>query len=328
LREIEEKLQSYFEDRTLDHSDGSFYRIFKPLLLEKGIFPSAAALKKDPSHYFQFQASLQSIAALPFGLNLALAFMVEVNVAGGILLHGNTEKAEKLLNEITSSHFILATGVSEPGWEGSLKKIKSILTEDRKLTGTKSFITNGGSADAILWIVPYQGTYCAFLVDLKTNQNHLTQERIFVPFLKAVSHLKLTSANYPLDNQDLVLSDYQKIGIELRLKEMFSLVTLLLGCIEGKGLLHRNTELKREWEALRNWRDSVCQKLVFPHFQEVLEEIFPFPVEPLLAQLTKHYELFQKEDLIQVDPDFAIFLWEDKLTKYLQLKKKSNTKDQ
>lgn len=327
MKEIQDSLVSYFQDQDSIHEDGSLYYFLKPKLCANHIFPNALELETDPNRFLKFQKDLQEIASFPKGMNLSLALMVEVNVALGILLHSQTQKAQELKERVTRGNYVLATGVSEPGWEGSLKKLKSNLGKDFKLNGTKSFITNGGSARGILWVVPRNHKYEVYLIDLELSANYLKKESILTPFLHFVSHSKISAIDLPLLKQDLVCEDYSKLGIELRLKELFSLVSLLLGYVEGLQAFTKYPSLKEQWTALGKWRDVTAQDLVAKNYLEVLEEAFPFPISSLLIELAAYYQLNDFTLLSKKDPDLAIFLWEDQFTKFLLHRKSKKLKD-
>jgi hypothetical protein len=302
-------------------TSGDFYRTVKPILCESGIFPNWEVSNLEPGSYLRFQKNLQYLSSLPLGMNLAMSMMVDVNVACGILSYSESSLARDLLIKISSGDCILATGVSEPGWEGSLKKIKSTLDDNFKLTGVKSFITNGISADAILWVVPHQNQFHVYIVKLDEHTDCLTKESISTPFLQKVSHLKLTLSQYPLSPDAFILSDYAKIGMELRLKELFSLVSLLLGFVSSLDLFGKTTELLEAWKALEVWRDHIASRLTHINCYAELIDAFPFPSDSLLVQVAKVYGLSEPKDLPSIHPDFAIFIWEDSLVKYLLTKK-------
>ncbi|TGL63992.1 acyl-CoA dehydrogenase [Leptospira ognonensis] len=328
MKEIQDSLLSYFQDQDSTFEDGSLYHFLKPKLCANHIFPQADELAENPSRYLKFQIDLQEIASYPRGMNLALALMVEVNVAVGILLHSDTEKALELKEKVIRGNYILATGVSEPGWEGTLKKLKSNLGKDFKLNGTKSFITNGGSANGVLWVVPRNHKYEVYFIDLELSANHLKRESIITPFLHFVSHNKISAVDLPLKKQDLVCEDYSKLGIELRLKELFSLVSLLLGYVEGLRAFIKHPPLEEKWTALRKWRDTTAKDLVAKNYLQVLEEAFPFPIDSLLSELAVYFQLNDVTSLPTRDPDLAIFLWEDLFTKFLIHRKSRKIKDQ
>jgi len=321
LKEIEDSLQNYFKGQHAETYDGGLYRALKPKLVANHIFPKPKNLVLDGIEYLKFQHRLQEIARLPKGLNLALCLMVEVNVALGILLHSETETAIKLRERITLGNFILGTAVSETGWEGSLNKLSSVLTPDLKLTGTKSFITNGGSADAVLWVAPMNGKFFVYYVDLKKHSFCLKYEHIHTSFLKYVSHIKLTAERCPLEQTDLVYDNYKKLGIELRLKELFSLVSLLLGYVETIPKFSADESLFSEWNLLKVWRDQTCQGLTPDTYMSNLEGAFPFPIDGLLGALANYYKIEDPRDLGKRNPDLSIFLWEDHFTQYLLLRK-------
>ncbi|MDZ4727186.1 MAG: acyl-CoA dehydrogenase family protein [Leptospira sp.] len=317
MKELESLLTSkvFSKVETLNQKD--FYRFFKPILISSGIFPKGLEDFAINGGYLRFVKNLQSIATLPHGLDLALAMMVEVNVASGILQYGTTKLAAELQKSMFGGQMILATGVSEPEWEGRLAKLKSSLTLG-KLSGTKSFITNGQCADGILWVLPEKESFSVYLVRRDKYRDLLIDEPISTDYLKLVSHLKLTANEYPLEKEDLVLEDYKTLGIELRLKELFGLTSLLLGFVNGLGLINKDESIKIEFEKLVLWRDKIGEQIHLNNFQEMLSENFPFPNDKLLQSVSQFYHCDSPKELININPDFTIFIWEDKLTKYLK----------
>ncbi len=278
-------------------------------------------LDAKKNSYLEFQHRLQELVSFKDGLSLALSSMVEVNVAGGILSKSETNKGKELLQKITNSDFVVATGVSEPKWEGQLKNLTSSFDETYKLTGVKSFVTNGNSANTILWVVPYQNKYSVFAVDVHSQEDKIVKEKITTPFASLASHLKIELTNYSLSSSDLVLEDYGKLGIELRLKELFSLVSLLLGFVNLSFSYGFPSEIKQEWESLSLWRDKAAVELTNENLSELLESFFPFPISPLLESLKHFHGLNFVSELVSIHPDYSLFIWEDGFTKYLTKRK-------
>ncbi len=316
---IYESLVRYFANGV----DGDMYKELKPVLIKEGIFPIHKDLI-DKGAIVNFQKNLQMISAMPNGIHLALAMMVEVNVSGGILLAGNESKTKYLLDRFGRDSSILATGVSEPGWEGSLRKLKSSIDSDFFLNGTKSFITNGASANSVFWVVPVGDTFPVYCIDKEQHNVSLSMEVIHTTFVKNVNHLKMTAVDLPLSQSDMVLNDYSNLGIELRLKEMFGLISILLGFTQSLPFFKTDTLFLRVWEELKQFRDNVSQNLAHNNHLQVLEEAFPFPTNALLQRLCEIYEITEMKDLTKVNPDFGIFLWDDHLTRYLTQKKMRN----
>ncbi len=318
---IRKLLETYFESREGVSRNKGLYSFVKPFLCESGIFPRTSELLDEPGRYLKFQEDLQALATLPKGMNLALSLMIEVNVAGGVLIASDLKKSLELRELFSTGEFILACGVSEPGWEGSLKNIKSVLDQNLKLNGTKSFVSNGGEANGLLWIVSHENKFPVYFIDLLTKQQNLISESVSTPFLASVTHSKFTAFDLPLGPSELVCTDYQHLGIELRLKELFSLVSLLLGYTATLVEDSESHLLRSEWENLQKWRDTVARKIQSNDFLKVLLDAFPFPIDTLLNQLKDFYQLTSKRDLNKINPDYAIFLWEDTFTKYLINKK-------
>jgi len=301
----------------------SFYKDRKSLLVESGIYQILND-SEIPGSYLKFQNILQELVLLEEGINIALSVMVEINVAGGILLHSKEPKGKELLDKITSSEYIVATGVSEPKWEGQLKNIKSYLSDSHHLTGTKSFITNGMSADSILWVLPEKGDFSVYSVDITKHVHTIQSEEVKTPFASLANHLKISLENYPLTKDDLVFSDYKSIGLELRLKELFGLVSLLLGFVLKYFSSVLPPEVQTEWTRLLIWRDETAKELVLADYYTKLADLFPFPISDLLESLAKHYELESVSLLPKIHPDFALFIWEDSVTRFLSKRKKNN----
>ncbi|TGN08413.1 acyl-CoA/acyl-ACP dehydrogenase [Leptospira ilyithenensis] len=308
------------KDREILHS---FYKDRKNLLLESGIY-QVLENSDTPGFYLKFQNFLQELVLLKDGIDLALSAMVEINVAGGVLLHSGTDRGKELLGKIRSSDYIVATGVSEPKWEGQLKNLKSDLSDSYHLTGTKSFITNGVSADCLLWVLPEKESFSVYSVDITKHKETTQTEEIKTAFASLVNHLKISLENYPLTKEDLIISDYKSIGLELRLKELFGLVSLLLGFVLKmfpKGLPET---VRSEWNKLHSWRDENAKDLILSNYFSNLEALFPFPIQTLLECLSLHYGLETPAELPTIHPDFALFIWEDSVTRFLAKKKKSN----
>lgn len=302
-----------------------FYRSWKPFLYSSGFYDFI--LGKES--YYEFQRKLSSLAEESFGVSLALSCMVEVNVAGGIL------KASKFHEP--GSHFlwnaffgkeptkILAVGVSEPGFDGKLKKLRSSVKDD-KLTGIKSFITNGGEADFIFWVTKIEENYPVFFVSIPLDPQHphVIEKKIFqTDFTPQVSHLRIELSEFPLPPENLLIENYGELGMELRLKEMCSLVSLLIG--KTKPLCDLNEGINEERDRLVNWQKQFLENMKGNPTKELLLEGVPYPIIPLIQEVTNHFGLDTPEDLKSIDPDWQLFLWEDHLTKYLLQKKKRNT---
>lgn len=310
----------------------SFYHSWKPYLFRAGFYDYI--LGKES--YWDFQKKLSILAEEPLGVSLALSCMVEVNVAGGILLASPYSKP--------GSHFlwesfsgiepfpIVSVGVSEPGFDGKLKKLSSKL-ENGRLTGVKSFITNGGEADFVFWVTKSEDKNPVYLVRLKpkTLQNgkiqldpdssvSLQKEIFFTPFTPHVSHLRLVLGEYPISPEDLILEDYGQLGMELRLKELLSLVSLLIG--KTKKVSMENPKIAFERNKLIEWWKTYLSHLKGNPTKDALLEGFPFPIQALVLALTEHWNLKAPEELKSIDPDYQLFVWEDSFTKYLIQKKK------
>nr|WP_232373639.1 acyl-CoA dehydrogenase family protein [Leptospira chreensis] len=317
-----------------------FYRSWKPYLLQEGFYHFLLGLES----YLEFQKKLSLLAEEPVGVSLGLSCMVEVNVAGGILLQSQNPKPKEFPNYQTDetqtlpnhedslwSAFqnqtptkIYAVGVSEPGWETKLRKLKSTV-ENGKLSGTKSFITNGGEADIIFWVTKSDSENPVYLVRLKKNENPLVKgnqiikESFHTDFTPMVSHLKLMLCEYPIFPSDLILENYGKLGMELRLKELLSLVSLLIG--KSKSVSLENEVVAKEREKLIQWREEFLSPYIGNPDGEFLLSGFPYPTDGLLQALTAHWNLFSPKELKSIDPDYQLFVWEDSFTNYLVQKK-------
>lgn len=323
-----------------------FYRSWKPYLILEGYYHFLLGIES----YLEFQKKLSLLAEEPVGVSLSLSCMVEVNVAGGILDHASrihlenhnqNQSRDTLTQEVLHSLWdgfrtgnptkIYAVGVSEPGWETKLRKLSSTV-RDGKLSGTKSFITNGAEADTIFWVTKSEEGNPVYLV--KRNQNtkspnigqdsnnsyQTSEESFHTDFTPLVTHLKLKLCEYPIHPEDLLLENYGKLGMELRLKELLSLVSLLIG--KSKKVSLENEFVKEESEKLTLWRDNFLSQCQGNPETEFLLSGFPYPTEGLLLALSKHWNLGSPKDLKSVDPDFQLFVWEDQFTEYLIQKKK------
>ncbi|MBL0955262.1 MAG: acyl-CoA dehydrogenase [Leptospira sp.] len=303
-----------------------FYRSWKPYLFASGFYDFI--LGKES--YFEFQNKISTLAEEPNGVSLALSCMVEVNVAGGILLHSKYPNP--------GSHFvwdaflgvtppiILSVGVSEPGFEGKIKKLQSSVTSE-KLTGIKSFVTNGGEANYIFWVTKKENVNPVYIVPIPKETNHpcvVTKESFHTDFTPLVSHLKIQVKDLPISSGSILIDDYGELGLELRLKELCSLVSLLIG--KTKVLSTYDSDLNLERNKLIQWKESFLHGFDGNPIKEKLLEGFPYPILPLLLTVTRYYQLEKPEDLKTIDPDWQLFVWEDSLTKYLtQLKKRNQT---
>ncbi|TGL67612.1 acyl-CoA dehydrogenase [Leptospira levettii] len=315
---------SIYPKSVLEKND--FYRSWKPYLFASGFYDFI--LRKES--YFEFQNKISTLAEEPNGVSLALSCMVEVNVAGGILLHSKYPNP--------GSHFvwdaflgvtppiILSVGVSEPGFEGKIKKLQSSVVSG-KLTGIKSFVTNGGEANFVFWVTKSENENPVYIVPIPKESNFpyvILKESFHTDFTPHVSHLKIQVNDLPLVAESLLIEDYGELGMELRLKELCSLVSLLIG--KTKVLSTIDSDLNRERNKLIQWRESFLQGFEGNPTKEMLLEGFPYPILPLLLSVTKYYQLEKPEDLKTIDPDWQLFVWEDSLTKYLtQLKKRSQS---
>ncbi|TGK78268.1 acyl-CoA dehydrogenase [Leptospira noumeaensis] len=322
-----------------------FYRSWKPILIQEGYYDFLLGFES----YLEFQKKLSVLAEEPVGVSLALSCMVEVNVAGGILSHATRIQREEQSENLNpnavgvldslwqafragGSTKIFAVGVSEPGWETKLRKLSSTV-KDEKLSGTKSFITNGAEADIIFWVIKSEEKNPVYLVRRYQNQtnpnlnsdasdisNQMIEESFHTDFTPLVTHLKLTLCEYPISPEDLVLENYGKLGMELRLKELLSLVSLLIGKIKKVSL--ENKLVNDEREKLKLWRDNFLGNCQGNPDADFLLSGFPFPTEDLLLALCKHWNLDSPKDLKSMDPDYQLFVWEDQFTQMLIQKKK------
>ncbi|XDD52630.1 acyl-CoA dehydrogenase [Leptospira sp. WS4.C2] len=318
-----------------------FYRSWKPYLIQEGFYHFLFGLES----YLEFQKKLSLLAEDPVGVSLALSCMVEVNVAGGILKQAhlqmeNESKTQGKSESIKTSFDslwdafrktipakIYAVGVSEPGWEGKLRKLSSKL-ENGLLSGTKSFITNGGEADVIFWVTKSGSENPVYLVQRQKDgspairETQIQEESFHTDFTPQVSHLKLTLCEYPITENDLVLENYGKLGMELRLKELLSLVSLIIG--KTKKLSFENQIVAREREKLIEWRESFLLPMNGNPDGEFLLSGFPYPTDGLLSALAELWKVDSPQELKSIDPDYQLFVWEDSFTNYLVQKKKRN----
>ncbi|GBF42088.1 hypothetical protein LPTSP2_13740 [Leptospira ellinghausenii] len=303
-----------------------FYRSWKPYLFATGFYDFL--LGKES--YLEFQNKISILAEEPNGVSLALSCMVEVNVAGGILLHSQYASP--------GSHFlwdafmgvtptiILSVGVSEPGFEGKIKKLQSTVVSNR-LTGIKSFVTNGGEANFVFWVTKSETVNPVYIVPIPKETNYpcvVTKESFHTDFTPQVSHLKIQVRDLPLLPGSLLIEDYGELGLELRLKELCSLVSLLIG--KTKELSKKDSDLNWERIKLIQWRESFLLGFQGNPTKDKLLEGFPYPILPVLLSVKNYYKLERLEELKTIDPDWQLFVWEDSLTKYLtQLKKRNQT---
>lgn len=301
-----------------------FYRSWKPYLHSASFYDFI--LGKES--YFEFQKKLSILAEESFGVSLALSCMVEVNVAGGVLTSScyANPGSHPLWNVFFQKEpiCILSVGVSEPGFEGKLKKLNSQVSSG-KLTGKKSFITNGGEADFIFWVTKTEEKNPVYWVPVPKPEDSkfvLEKEEFHTDFACLVSHLRLFVSEYPIPEDSLLLEDYGPLGMELRLKEMCSLVSLLIG--KTKVLSLKNPKIAEERNKLIQWQETFLSPVIGNPTKELLLEGFPYPIDTLIQTITSHYQLEKPEDLKTIDPDWQLFLWEDSFTKYLTQKKKRN----
>ncbi|GBF49224.1 hypothetical protein LPTSP4_07340 [Leptospira ryugenii] len=300
-----------------------FYQSAKKYLFEEKLFPNSKDSFLEKGNYLSFQKDLQKLSSLSHGMDLAMCLMVEINVARTILRKGQTKCAKHSLEMLSLGQETFATGVSEPNWEGNLKNLKSPSLEGT-LTATKSFISNGFSADSILWVLKIGDQFPVYRIPMKSPAVEFQKERVVVPFLPLCNHMKLHLENYHLTSESLVLEDYGDLGIEIRLRELFSLVSLLLGDTERKNYVNLDQSIQFAWKTLEDWRDEVAYSLVEGDFRRILEDKFPFPIKPLLDAIQNTREISMGKTLIDVDPNYQMFVWEDPFTRYLKRKARRN----
>ncbi|MCW7492052.1 acyl-CoA dehydrogenase [Leptospira sp. 2 VSF19] len=329
--------------KDMDGSPTGFYRSWKPILMKEGFYHFLLGLES----YLEFQKKISFLAEEPVGVSLALSCMVEVNVAGGILNHAirsdsenQTLNQKKVNSEVLNSLWdgfrdaeptkIFAVGVSEPGWETKLRKLSSKV-ENGKLSGTKSFITNGAEADSIFWVIKDDDSNPVYLVHRSkkseklgsnetTFENQSSEELFHTDFTPLVSHIKLTLCEYTISQKDLILENYGNLGMELRLKELLSLVSLLIG--KTKKVSLENGLVAEEREKLIVWQETFLSQCYGNPNSEFLLSGFPYPTEGLLQAVTSYWNLANPKDLKSMDPDYQLFVWEDQFTKVLIQKKK------
>lgn len=299
------------------NSKKTYFREWKPALIQDGFYDFLLG----NSSYSEFQNQLFALAKEPKGFDLAFSCMVEVNVAGSILLEcSETSFGSSLKKNISSLPlYIVAAGVSEKNWEGKLKNLSSTI-EENKLYGEKSFITNGESADGIFWIVPESGVYPVYYIDLHKYIDLQKREAIFTEFTPHVGHLKIELLGYPISTDLKILEDYGNLGLVIRLKELFSLVSLLLGFTSSLCVLDKT--IQKEWESLFQfwfeYKSKWDQKITL----EDLKKGFPYPTTSLLESISNYYQLTSPAQLNTIDPNYQLFFWKDTFTKFLKRKTK------
>ncbi|XDD44889.1 acyl-CoA dehydrogenase [Leptospira sp. WS39.C2] len=301
-----------------------FYRSWKPYLSSTGFYDFIL----DKESYFEFQKKLSALAEEPFGVSLALSCMVEVNVAGGVLVNSCYAKP--------GSHFlwdaflekepvsILSVGVSEPGFEGKLKRLESIVLNE-KLNGIKSFVTNGGEANFIFWVTKSGEKNPVYFLPIPSDCENpfcIEKESFHTDFTPHVSHLRIQVKDLPIEPNSLLLEDYGQLGMELRLKELCSLVSLLIG--KTKNLSEMDERVQSERNQLILWREGFLKPILGNPTKDLLLEGFPYPIHPLIEAVTNYFQLEKPNELKSIDPDWLLFVWEDSFTKYLTQKKKRN----
>lgn len=301
-----------------------FYRSWKPILSSLGFYDFI--LGKES--YFDFQKKLSALAEETNGVSLALSCMVEVNVAGGVLVNSRYANpgSHPLWNAFLQEDptFILSVGVSEPGFEGKLKKLTSNVC-DGKLSGRKSFVTNGGEADFLFWVTKSEEKNPVYFLPIPSDAESpylIEKESFHTEFTPHVSHLRIQVKDLPLEEGCLLLEDYGQLGMELRLKELCSLVSLLIG--KTKGLSEMDERVQSERNQLISWRESFLKPILGNPTKELLLEGFPYPIHPLIEAVTNHFQLAKPDELKSIDPDWLLFVWEDSFTKYLSQKNKRN----
>lgn len=304
-----------------------FYGSWKPILSSLGFYDFI--LGKES--YYEFQQKLSALAEETNGVSLALSCMVEVNVAGGILVNSCYAKpgSHPLWNAFLKEYptLILSVGVSEPGFEGKLKKLTSNVREE-KLSGRKSFVTNGGEADILFWVTKSgekNPVYCVPIPSDSKNPFVIEKETFHTDFTPHVSHLRIQVKDLPLEEDCLLLEDYGQLGLELRLKELCSLVSLLIG--KTKDVSEMDERIQSERNQLILWREGFLKPILGNPTKDLLLEGFPYPIHPLIEAVTNHFHLEKPEELKSIDPDWLLFVWEDSFTKYLSQKKKRNQTD-
>lgn len=290
----------------------SLYRSRKPALIEIGMYDFL--LGKET--YGRFQTKLFDLAKSANSVDLAVACMVEANVAGTIICNSDLVIKSHLLEALTNFPIhIFATAVSEPGWGGSLKNILSYVKENC-LFGEKSFITNGEDADSILWITKNEKEFPVYRVASNDVLKYGKVQLIPTNFITDVKHIRVQLEGFPLNSKELVISNYGKFGLEIRLKELYSLVTILLAYTSK--LHDQNDNLGFEWKKLFNFWKDTNDTLESFYVKDILKQFFPFPVEGLLNAIANLYGCKSIKDLVTIDPNYQLFIWEDRLTEYLK----------
>ncbi|MCG9874426.1 MAG: hypothetical protein MH321_06535 [Leptospiraceae bacterium] len=206
----------------------SIFKEFSPILAERNFFQH---LKTNESlDYIDFLNQIRALAMHPTGLGLALSAMPEVNLCGNILVISN--KVE-ILNQLCDGRKIISMAVSEKGWKGRLKNMKTTFLEnntERVLVGSKGFATNGRNPDYYLILAKIQLTYEAYL--LPFNTVGLEINPFDLNYAREATHAEIHFHQIPESKLIKLDMQYNEYAKTLRILEMFSFQFILLGFID------------------------------------------------------------------------------------------------
>lgn len=277
---------------------GVFYSSAKPYLIRWGAYD----FLMGQEGYWDFQKRLMSLSETPLGMELALCLLVEVNASGTLISEKN-----QLLNRLVTGE-IFALAVSEKGWANRLKNIKSRRVNQR-ISGEKSFITNGAEADCILLVVKDDNRYPVFLLPKRELPMGKLQTTIFC---KRVSHWSVSLEEVPVADDAFVCADYLPYGRKIQKKELYSIVSLLLG--KTKSLSAKSPKLKQAWEDLYSWSFGIASKANSGSWDEVFSREVSPPTDDFLEQLLFYYGHTQLTQLFLFDPEYALFFRDESNT--------------
>lgn len=206
----------------------STFKEFSPILAERRFFQHLKT--NEALEYIDFLNQIRALAMHPIGLGVALSAMPEVNLCGNIL--GISNKIE-FLNQLCDGNKIFSMAVSEKGWKGRLKNMKTTFLEinnERVLVGSKGFATNGRNPDYYLIVAKIQLNYEAFLLPLNTAGLEINP--FDLNYAREATHAEIHFHQIPESKLIKLDIQYNEHAKSLRILEMFSFQIILLGFID------------------------------------------------------------------------------------------------
>lgn len=236
----------------------SRFQNFSPILAERKFFVHLKSnLAKD---YIDFLTQIRALSIDKVGLGIALSAMPEVNLCGNMLA---IAKQEIFLDQLCDGNKIFSMAVSEKGWQGRIKNIKTSFIETdsgRVLVGSKGFATNGRNPDYYLIVTKDNLIYNSYLVPLNTAG--LEVNPFDLNYAQEATHAEIIFHEIPESKLIKLEIDYRKHAKSLRLLEIFSLQFILLGFIDRIRIeLKIPHELEQAFQIFENEINLITDKL-------------------------------------------------------------------